>query len=199
MGKKQKKSTTEALKSRYEEPGDSVDAGNNGANLEPIDLTDVREILSNALGDSGNNNGGGDKTLIAILQKTQEAYGYIPKPVLREISRQTGVSASKIFGIVTFYDEFSTERRGKYTIKACCGTACQVKGGKKSLETVKNKLGIEAGQTTEDYEFSLETVGCLGACAIAPAMLVNTQLYGRATEEKIEPIIEQLSEKSSKK
>ncbi|MGR3317665.1 MAG: NADH-quinone oxidoreductase subunit NuoE family protein [Candidatus Anammoxibacter sp.] len=166
-----------------------------------IDLGIIQTILDESFVKGGGNESGKpdgssiNSSLIPILQKAQEAYGYIPRSVLNEISKRSGIATSKIYGIVTFYDQFSTERRGKYTVKTCSGTACQVRGGKKSLETVKKKLGIGVGETTEDYQFSVETAGCLGACATAPAMLINKQLYGRATEEKIVPILDQYSSK----
>lgn len=155
---------------------------------ESVDLTLIRKILDESAVS-------GKKGLIAVLQKAQDAYGYIPRPVVNEINRKTGVSTSSIYALVTFYDQFSTERRGKFTIKTCSGTACQVRGGKKSLEVVKKKLGVDVGDTTEDYQFTLETAGCLGACAISPAMLINKQLIGRATHDKIAPVIDQHSVK----
>ena len=133
--------------------------------------------------------------LMLILQKAQEVYGYIPRDVINAINKRTSIPTSKIYGIVTFYDQFTTEKRGKYTIKTCSGTACQVKGGKKSLAAVKKRLGIDVGETTPDYQFSIETAGCLGACAIAPAMLVNKQLFGRSVEKRIDPILNEFSEK----
>ncbi len=175
--------------------GDRTD-NPNLKNNEDIDLGIIRDILKDSLTNGRAKSAKYNKeVLISILQKAQAAYNYIPRGVINEINEQTGIATSKIFGIVTFYDEFSTEKRGKYTVKSCSGTACQVKGGKQSMDTIKKELGIEVGETTEDYTFSLETAGCLGACAIAPTMLVNKQLYGRATQEKVAPIIEQLSKK----
>lgn len=175
--------------------------GNNGSvnNLkecEKIDLKIIQDILDESLSASSVIPDKECKEmLVPILQKAQEAYGYIPRAVINEINQKTGISTSKIFGIVTFYDEFSTEKRGKYTIKTCGGTACQVKGGKQSMAVIKKNLGIETGETTEDYQFSLESAGCLGACAISPAMFVNKQLYGRVTHEKVEPLLNQLAKK----
>lgn len=163
---------------------------------EKIDLTLIQNILNESFGENvGKPVKNGKEMLIPVLQKAQEAYGYIPRGVINEINVRTGIATSKIHGVVTFYDEFSTEKRGKYTLKTCCGTACQVRGGKQSTEAIKKRLGVDVGETTADYQFSLEKAGCLGACAISPAMLVNKQLYGRVTQEKIVPLIDQLTKK----
>lgn len=184
MGTKRKKLKMEDL---YNSPKDdnltSKDTKHDDADVEII-----CNILSGFNGDVGT-------SLVSILRQTQESYGYIPRIAVNEISKHTGTPTSKIYGMVTFYDEFSTEKRGKYTIKTCCGTACQVKGGKKSMETIKKKLGIGSGETTPDYQFSLETVGCMGACAVSPAILINKQLCGRVTQEKIGPLIDQFAKK----
>lgn len=192
MAKRRKRLSKEEVSKSSEE----VDKACSCAEQEDIDLNIIQKILDESLAGSSN---GADKDngkeLIVILQKAQDAYGYIPRAVIDAVNKRTGIATSKIYGVVTFYDQFSTEKRGKYVIKTCSGTACQVRGGKKSLEKVKKKLGVDVGETTPDYQFTVETAGCLGACAISPAMLINKQLYGRATEEKIDPILAQYSDK----
>lgn len=127
--------------------------------------------------------------LIPILQAVQEKFGYLPPESLKIISRHTGVVASKIFGVLTFYAQFTTIPRGKYVIKACRGTACHVRGSAKVIRYLKSKLNIEDGYTTADNKFTLETVACLGACFLAPTMLVNQDYYGNLTENKVGEIL----------
>lgn len=197
MAKKRKRMINDVMDKSLENINNHEDSGCAETKDDNIDLGIIQKILDESLvKDVDNESGKLDESavkssLIPVLQQAQEAYGYIPRSVLNEISKRSGIATSKIYGIVTFYDQFSTERRGKYTVKTCSGTACQVRGGKKSLEKVKKKLGIGVGETTPDYQFSIETAGCLGACATSPAMLINKQQYGRATEEKIGPILDQ--------
>lgn len=176
-------------------PKETKDTACQGLKEEEIDIKIIQEILREYVSPKESNKPvvSFDGVLIPILQRAQDAYGYISRSVINEISTQTGIPTSKIYGVITFYDQFSTERRGKYTIKVCSGTACQVRGGKQSLSVIKNKLGIEIGETTQDYQFTLQTVGCLGACAISPVLLINKQYYGRITQEKIGPLLDRLS------
>lgn len=129
--------------------------------------------------------------LIPVLQKVQGTFGYVPPASLKLISRHTGVARSKIFGVLTFYAQFTTTPRGKYIIRPCRGTACHVKGAKNVLNRIKTKLGIEDGETTPDYKFTIETVACLGTCFLAPAMMVNNEYYGNLDEKKIEEILKE--------
>ena len=121
--------------------------------------------------------------LIPILQEAQDAYGYLPKNVLEYIAKKTGTPISQIYGVVTFYAQFHLNPRGKNIIRVCQGTACHVRGGKKILETLEEKLGIQAGGTTKDLKFTLETVACIGACGLAPVLMVNDYTHGRLTPE----------------
>lgn len=128
--------------------------------------------------------------LIPILQKIQAAYGYLPPKVLMEMSDRAGIAASQIYGVTTFYEQFHLEPHGRHTIRCCRGTACHVKGGKGMIKTVSRTLDIEPGQTTEDMQFTFETVACLGTCFLAPAMMVDNNYFGHLTANKIKNIIE---------
>jgi NADH:ubiquinone oxidoreductase subunit E len=132
--------------------------------------------------------------LIPILQEIQEAYGYLPSAVLRWVSERTGIPSSRIYGVVTFYAQFFLQPHGKHTVTCCRGTACHVRGSKKIINAVKGQLGIEEGETTEDMLFSLETVACMGACALSPVMVVDKVYHGKMTPRRAEQILQQLSQ-----
>jgi NADH-quinone oxidoreductase subunit E len=133
-------------------------------------------------------------SLIPLLQTIQDAYGYLPASVLTWASGRTGIPTSRMYGVATFYAQFSLEPHGKYTVRSCRGTACHVRGGKKIIATVKGALGLEEGETSQDMLFSFETVACLGACALAPVTVVNSNYYGKMTPRRAEQIIQQLKE-----
>jgi len=128
--------------------------------------------------------------LIPILQQIQTAYGYLPKRVLMEMSRRTGIAASKIYGVATFYEQFCFEPRGRHTVKCCRGTACHVRGGPDIAEAIWRALDVEPGDTTEDMRFTFETVACLGTCFLAPVIMVNNDYYGNLTAGKVPEILE---------
>jgi NADH:ubiquinone oxidoreductase subunit E len=128
--------------------------------------------------------------LVPLLQDIQSAYGYLPRPVLLEMSRQTGLPASQIYGVATFYEQFYLEPHGKHTIRCCRGTACHVRGAQDMIQTVSRELGISEGQTTEDMHFTFETVACLGTCFLAPVIMVNEDYYGNVKASMIKGIIE---------
>ena len=127
--------------------------------------------------------------LIPILQKAQERFGYLPEEVLVGIARFLRIAASVVYGVVTFYAQFKLTPTGKKTIKVCRGTACHVRGGAAILNEVEKKLGIKPGETTEDLEYTLETIACFGSCALAPVMVVDDNVYGRMTTKKTEEIV----------
>ena len=127
--------------------------------------------------------------LIGLLQQVQERFGFLPAEALVRISRLTRIPLSRVYGVVSFYAQFYTEPRGKHTIRACRGTACHVKGAGRVLEAIKRTLGIEEGQTTPDMLFYLETVACLGACFLAPAMMIDNTYYGKLTPQHVETIL----------
>lgn len=128
--------------------------------------------------------------LIPILQRIQDSYGYLPTEIMTEVSDRTGIPASRIYGVITFYEQFYLEPHGRHTIKCCRGTACYVRGGHGVLRSVARTLGVEPGQTTEDMKFTFETVACLGTCFLAPVMLIDNDYYGHLTANKIVSILE---------
>ncbi len=133
-------------------------------------------------------------SLITILQKTQEIYGYLPKEAIIEISRRTGIAESEIMGVATFYTQFRLTPVGKYLIMLCQGTACHVNSSELILQTIKDELGIDDGETTEDGLFSLECVACLGCCSLSPVMMINEDTYGSLTPDKARKILRELRE-----
>ncbi|MEA1959868.1 MAG: NADH-quinone oxidoreductase subunit NuoE [Bacillota bacterium] len=129
--------------------------------------------------------------LIPVLQETQEIFGYLPQDAIREISRVLRIPASEIYGVATFYGQFHLKPRGKNIIKICTGTACHVRGGGKVLEALRESLGLKDGvNTTDDLQFTLDPVACLGACGMAPVMMVNDDVYGRLEPKDVAIILE---------
>lgn len=129
--------------------------------------------------------------VIPVLQQAQTIFGYLPKDVLLTISKEIDVPISQIYGVVTFYAQFHLNPRGKNIVRSCQGTACHVRGAKLVLEAIKEKLGLAEGQvTTPDLKFTLETVACIGACGLAPCVMINDDTHGRLTPEKIGAILD---------
>ena len=133
-------------------------------------------------------------SLITILQKTQDIYGYLPKDAIIYISERTGIAESETMGVATFYTQFRLTPVGKYLIMLCQGTACHVNSSELILQTIKDELGIEDGETTEDGLFSLKCVACLGCCSLSPVMMINESTYGSLTPEKTKKILKELRE-----
>ncbi len=133
--------------------------------------------------------------LIQILNEVQEIYGYIPESVQLEISKYLEIEMAEIYGVITFYARFTLKPKGKYNIAVCLGTACFVKGSEKVLDRVKQKLGIDVGETTKDGKFSLEATRCIGACGLAPVFTINDEVYGKATPEMVDKIIDDYMKK----
>ncbi len=127
--------------------------------------------------------------LIPIMQKAQEIYGYLPIEVQTIIAREMDIPLEKVYGISTFYAMFSLEPKGKYQISVCLGTACYVKGSGDVFAKLENVLGLQGGGCTPDGKFSLEACRCLGACGLAPVMMINGEVYGRLTPDQIPGII----------
>ena len=127
--------------------------------------------------------------LIPIMQKAQEIYGYLPIEVQTIIAREMDIPLEKVYGISTFYAMFTLEPKGKYQIAVCLGTACYVKGSGDVYAKLENALGLQGGGCTPDGKFSLEACRCLGACGLAPVMMINGEVYGRLTPDQIPGIL----------
>ncbi|WP_339063038.1 NADH-quinone oxidoreductase subunit NuoE [Tepidibacillus marianensis] len=129
--------------------------------------------------------------LIPVLQATQNIYGYLSKEAMEKIAKELRIPFSEVFGVATFYAQFRLEPQGKHMIRVCSGTACHVRGGESVLGAVEELLGIKKGETTSDFRYTLESVACLGACGLAPVMMIDDDSFGRLTKEKIAQILEQ--------
>ena len=127
--------------------------------------------------------------LMPIMQEAQNIYGYLPYQVQKIISDETGIPIEKIYGVATFYAQFSMSPKGKYIVSVCLGTACYVKGAGKVLEEVEAKLGIGDGECTPDGKFSLEVCRCVGACGLAPVMIVAGDVYGKMTPDRVAGVL----------
>jgi NADH-quinone oxidoreductase subunit E len=134
--------------------------------------------------------------LISILQEIQDKYRYLPKKSLLLVSEMLGVPVSQTYGVATFYTSLSLIPKGKHLISVCLGTACHVRGAPKILEEINRQLGIEAGETTVDKEFSLETVNCLGACALGPVVVVDGKYHGQMNISKTSSLLKKLKKKA---
>jgi NADH-quinone oxidoreductase subunit E len=126
--------------------------------------------------------------LIPILQQVQQAFGYLPEPIMKRIAKFLHLPESTVFGVGTFYAQFKLVPSGRNIIRVCRGTACHVRGGARILREVEKHLGIKPGESTPDLEYCLETVACFGACALAPVMVVNDKVHGRMTKAKVKEV-----------
>ena len=148
--------------------------------------TKTKEKLDNILVRYGSP---GKDELIPILQDIQEEFGYLPKEVLLKVSKFLKIPESNIYGVATFYALFKLAPSGKKIIRVCRGTACHVKGGARILSEIEKRLGIKPGETTPDMEYTLETVACIGACALAPNITIRKELYGQITTKKVTEVL----------
>lgn len=155
--------------------------------MEEKTVKELEKILSGYSNDKSN--------LIQILNEVQEKFGYVPTIAQEEIAKYLGIEVAEVYGVVTFYSRFTLKPKGKYAISVCMGTACFVKGGEQILERVKQKLGIEEGQTTEDGKFSIDATRCIGACGLAPVFTVNEEVYGKATPQKVDEVLKEYQAK----
>lgn len=128
--------------------------------------------------------------LIPVLHEAQEVYGYLPMSVQKQIAEGLNISLSEVYGVVTFYTQFSLKPKGKFKVSTCMGTACYVKGSNLILDKLKEKLGISVGDCTEDGKFSLDACRCIGACGLAPVIMINDDVYGRLSPDDIEKVLE---------
>jgi len=135
-------------------------------------------------------NKGKQGALMAVLHKAQDQFGYLPKEILNVISEELKIPLSEIYGVVTFYSRFSLIPKGENQISVCLGTACYVKGAQKILDKVEEELGITVGGTTPDRKFSISDTRCLGACGLAPVLVVNEDVYGRLKPEDVKEILD---------
>ena len=133
--------------------------------------------------------------LIQMLNEIQEHYGYVPMHVQKELSEYLKIPMAEIYGVVTFYSRFSLEPQGKYKISVCLGTACFVKGSQKIMDRLTDRLKIEPGQTTKDGLFTIEQTRCVGACGLAPVFTVNGEVYGKASVQKLDQVLDELINK----
>jgi NADH-quinone oxidoreductase subunit E len=127
--------------------------------------------------------------LIPILQETQEAFHYLPAAALKEISRNLNITENTIYGVSTFYAQFKMTPQGKKIIRVCWGTACHVRGGMKVRAELEKVLGIKAGETTPDGEYTLQTVACMGACALAPSVMIDEEVYAKMDPKKVRELL----------
>ena len=127
--------------------------------------------------------------LIPLLQDIQEAVGYIPPESIEPIAEALNLFPSQVQGVITFYAGFSLKPKGKYVVRVCRGTACHVKGGRSILRLMKRELALDEGETSPDYRFTLETVACLGACFLAPTMMVNRTYFGKLSPPKVTTVL----------
>ncbi|MDR1630274.1 MAG: NADH-quinone oxidoreductase subunit NuoE [Oscillospiraceae bacterium] len=130
--------------------------------------------------------------LISVLQDVQEVFGYLPEDALRCIAAETGIAASQLTGVASFYAQFRMEKPGKYQIMVCMGTACHVNKGERVADAVREFTGVEEGETTPDGLFSWEEVACLGCCSLSPVMMINGTAYGKLDKDKVKKIINDL-------
>ena len=132
-----------------------------------------------------------ESNLIQILHMAQAIFGYLPEDVLKFIAERMDMPMSKVSGVVSFYSLFSTQPKGRHTIKVCLGTACYVRGGSKIVDRIKELLDIDVGETTKDMNFSLEVMRCIGACGLAPAIAIDDTVYKRVNPNKLRQILAQ--------
>ncbi len=151
--------------------------------MKPTPLEELETLLARHPGASR-------EALIPLLQRVQEAQGYLSEQAIARIGKHLGIPASKVYGVATFYNQFRFQPRGRYHVMVCRGTACHVKGSLKGLELVSKALRIAPGQTTRDRLFSLEVVACMGACGLAPVVNINGEFHAKVTPQKLARLLE---------
>lgn len=161
-----------------------------GAQVQTISVKDLPEEKYIELGNYVDQIEEKKGSLINVLYKAQELFGFLPREVQLFVARKMGIPGSEVFGVVSFYSNFTTMPKGKFTISVCMGTACFVRGAGKVLDKIKKHLKIEDGETSKDGLFTLEDIRCVGACGLAPVVMVNDKIYGRVDEDEVIEIIE---------
>ncbi len=159
--------------------------------IKESSIMELKEIDWGLMEDTINRHRGETWALIPLLQDIQETFGYIPPDSIEPVSEALNLFPSEVQGVISFYAGLSLKPKGKYVIKVCRGTACHVKGGRSILRVMKKELGLDEGETTPDYQFTLETVACLGACFLAPAMMVNRTYFGKLSPPKVVSVLKQ--------
>jgi len=134
--------------------------------------------------------------LMHILQEAQSIYGFLPIEVQKVIAEELGISLSEVYGVATFYSQFSLNPKGKHRISVCLGTACYVKGSDKILEEIEKQLGIHCGECTPDGLFSIDSCRCVGACGLAPVMMIDDDVYGKLTPDAVKGILDKYKEET---
>jgi len=155
---------------------------------ESFDFDRLESLLQGFLGKKG--------AMVPILQAIQFEFGYLPLPAMEYTAKRLRIPASRIYGVATFYAQFHLHPRGKYIVRVCRGTACHVRGVSKVADKMQELLGVGVGQTTEDLKFTYEEVACIGACGLAPVMMINDRTYGKLTSDKVKDIIDSYEETS---
>jgi len=148
---------------------------------QEIDLTGANEVIDKYIDMKG--------ALMPVLQGIQDYYGYVPEACVHLVAERLNAYSSQIYGVLTFYAQFHLKPRGRFIFRICMGTACHVKGAGRICDTISDRLGIRHTETTEDLLFTIEEVACLGACGMAPVVMVNDDTYGSATVQKVDEII----------
>ncbi len=151
-------------------------------NAMPIELNDLDALIEPYLGKK--------EMVIPVLQQVQDHYGYLPRPAMERVSQLMHIPLSRLYGVATFYAQFKMKPRGRYIIRVCKGTACHIQGSPKIAERIEEILGVQSGETTDDLRFTLEEVACIGACALAPVIMVNDNPHGRLTPDKVKAILD---------
>ena len=152
---------------------------------ETLDLAPLEEIFEEYATEQG--------AVIPVLQRAQDIYGYLPKEVLETVSHRLRVPLSQIYGVATFYSQFYLTRQGRHVVRQCDGTACHVRGAASIISSVERALGIRAGETTDDYRVTYEVVYCLGSCGLAPTAIIDSDVHGHLTPEKMTELVRDLA------
>ncbi len=155
-----------------------------------IDIEPLERVLDSYVNEPG--------ALVPVLQEAQGIYGYLPREAINAIARALHCSPSQVYGVATFYAQFRTEPQGKYVVRLCQGTACHVRGSPQIMMGLERELGIKAGETTPDMMFTLESVACLGACGLAPTMVIGEDTYGLLTIDKAQKVIRRVRTQDAK-